>query len=153
MPRKSQRAQMAEWMATWMLSGEQEKAVVLLAEGKTIAEIAECIEVDEHTVRSWRWEHPGVQAAMNSRRREAWTAVTDRLRALVPKALEVLERELEGETPLPAALHILKACGLYGLQAPEGRVEFTDPEEIAFKQAAHQQSMEMQRDRVLFGSY
>ena len=29
----------------------------------------------------------------------------------LPKALEVLKSELEGETPLPAAVHVLKACG------------------------------------------
>jgi hypothetical protein len=41
--------------------------------------------------------------------------MTNRLRGLLPKALEVLTCELEGEHPLPAAVHVLKACGLYGM--------------------------------------
>ena len=40
--------------------------------------------------------------------------MTDTLRGLLPKALQVLKYELESETPLPAAVHVLKACGLYG---------------------------------------
>ena len=144
MPRKRP----VESASEWALSSEQEMAVILLAKGKTIAETAESVEVSEHTVRAWRWEHPGVQAAVHSRRQEDWAAVTDRLRALVPKALEVLERALEGETPLPAALHILKACGLYGLQEPEGK---TEAEAIAISQSIHQQSLA--RERMLAELY
>ena len=143
MPRKRRR----ERASAWALSSEQERVVVLLAQGKTIAETAESVEVSEHTVRSWRWEHPGVQAAVNSRRQEDWVVVTDRLRALVPKALEVLEQELAGETPLSAALHILKACGLYGLRRTDMWDGCTDPEEIAIGQAMHQQ--ERERERML----
>ena len=141
MPRKRRRERASEWA----LSSEQEKAAVLLAKGKTIAETAESVEVSEHTVRSWRWEHPGVQAAVNSRRQEDWAVVTDRLRALVPKALEVLEQELEGEAPLAAALHILKACGLYGLRATGMWDGLTDPEDIAIEQAVQQQSRTRER--------
>src|SRR5262245_15086877 len=138
MPRKKP----SESASEWALSSAQEMAVILLAKGKTIAETAESVEVSEHTVRAWRWEQPGLQAAVNGRRQEDWAAVTDRLRALVPKALEVLEQELEGETPLPAALHILKACGLYGLRAPNRWAELTDPEDIAIEQIVHQQARE-----------
>jgi hypothetical protein len=52
--------------------------------------------------------------------------MTDTLRGLVPKALEILKCELEGETPLPAAVHVLKACGLYGMSAPHGPTEVDD---------------------------
>jgi hypothetical protein len=141
MPRKRRR----ERASAWALSSEQERVVVLLAQGKTIAETAESVEISEHTVRSWRWEHPGVQAAVNSRRQEDWVVVTDRLRALVPKALEVLEQELAGETPLSAALHILKACGVYGLREPNRWAELTDPEDIAVEQLVHQQARARER--------
>jgi len=41
----------------------------------------------------------------------------------------VLKAELEGETPLQAAIHVLKACGLYGgVAAPRGA---TDPQVLA----------------------
>ena len=52
--------------------------------------------------------------------------MTDSLRGLLPKALEVLTHELEGETPLPAAVHVLKACGLYGMLPPRGPTEVED---------------------------
>ena len=37
-------------------------------------------------------------------------------------------RELDGEAPLPAAIHILRAVGPYGIAAPSG---VTDPQAIA----------------------
>ena len=54
--------------------------------------------------------------------------MTNRLRGLLPKALEVLTCELEGEHPLPAAVHVLKACGLYGNVSPLGPTEVEDAE-------------------------
>jgi hypothetical protein len=59
--------------------------------------------------------------------------MADSLRALLPKALETLQKELEGEAPLQAAIHVLKACSLYGaLPAPSGPTEVEDAE-IALK--------------------
>jgi len=52
--------------------------------------------------------------------------MTDTLRGLLPKALDVLARELEGETPLPASMSVLKACGLYGMLPPRGPTERED---------------------------
>ena len=48
------------------------------------------------------------------------------MRGLLPKALEVLQSELEGDHPLPAAVHVLKACGLYGNVSPLGPTEVED---------------------------
>ena len=107
---------------TWALSPQQETAVDLLASGKTVAETAQALDVTRQTVGAWL-RHPGVQAALNGRRQELWVGVTDRLRGLLPKALDVLAQELEGENPVPVAVHILKACGRYGLLAPDGPVE------------------------------
>ena len=113
----------------WTLTPQQETAVDLLASGKTVTDTAAAVEVTRQTVSEWRNQHPGFQAALNRRRQELWVGMTDTLRGLLPKAMEVLKSELEGETPLPAAVHVLKACGLYGgLAAPSGS---TEPEEIA----------------------
>ena len=77
----------------------------------------------------WLNHHPGFQAALNRRRQELWVGMTDTLRGLLPKALEVLKSELESETPLPAAIHVLKACGLYGgIPVPQGPTEVEDAE-------------------------
>jgi hypothetical protein len=110
----------------WILSPQQETAVDLLASGKTITDTAQAVEVTRQTVSEWLNHHPGFQAALNSRRQELWAGMTDVLRGLLPKALEVLKRELEGETPLPAAVHVLKACGLYGMLPPRGPTEVED---------------------------
>ena len=111
----------------WTLSPQQDTAVSLLASGKTITDTATAIDVTRQTVSEWLNHHPGFQAALHSRRQELWEGMTDTLRGLLPKALEVLRGELEGATPLPAAVHVLKACGLYGgIPAPQGPTEVED---------------------------
>jgi len=102
----------------WSLTPQQETAVDLLASGKTVTDTATAIEVTRQTVSEWLNHHPGFEAALHSRRQELWAGMTDALRGLLPKALEVIERELDGEAPLPAAVHVLKACGLYGILPP-----------------------------------
>ena len=104
----------------WTLTEEQATAVDLLATGRTIGETAEALEMPVQTVHEWCRSHPGVQAELNTRRQELWTGTTDRLRALLPKALEVLAEELKGENRLHAAVHVLKACRLYGAELPLG---------------------------------
>ena len=110
----------------WTLTPQQETAVDLLASGKTVTDTATAVEVTRQTVSEWLHRHPGFQAALNSRRQELWAGMADTLRGLLPRALEVLKCELEGEQPLPAAVHVLKACGLYGMPAPHGPTEVED---------------------------
>jgi hypothetical protein len=104
----------------WTLTVEQSAAVDLLATGKTVSETAVALEVPVQTVSEWYRSHPGVQAELNACRQELWTGTTDRLRALLPKALAALTHELEGENRLQAAVHVLKACRLYGAELPLG---------------------------------
>src|SRR2546422_3751766 len=122
----------------WTLSPQQETAVDLLASGKTVTDTAKAIEVTRQTVSEWLNHHPGFEAALNRRRQELWTGMTDALRGLLPKALEVLKCELEGEQPLPAAVHVLKACGLYGgIAAPQGPTEVEDAVAAQRQRAYH----------------
>ena len=47
----------------------------------------------------------------------------ERLRSLIPKALETLEGSLGDEKQaMAAAVHLLKAAGLYGLPEPSGPI-------------------------------
>jgi hypothetical protein len=131
----------------WTLSLQQETAVDLLTTGKAITDTAMAIKVTRQTVSEWVNHHPGFQAAVNARRQELWHGMTDTLRGLLPKALDVLARELDGETPLPAAVHVLKACGLYGMLPPRGPV---DSEDIAI---AEQQRAKDRRQAALLASY
>jgi hypothetical protein len=67
-----------------------------------------------------------LRLALNARRHEQWGEQIHRLRGLLPKALDVLEQELEGENRLQAAVHVLKACKLYGIPVVAGPTEVED---------------------------
>lgn len=125
----------------WTLSPEQSAAVDLLASGKTVSETAVALEVPVQTVSEWYRSHPGVEAELNARREDLWAGTADRLRALLPKALEVLAEELKGENRLHAAVHVLKACRLYGAELPVGS---TDVEEIVLTEKARVKSKRQQ---------
>jgi hypothetical protein len=124
----------------WTLTPQQETAVDLLASGKTVTDTAKAIEVTRQTVSEWLHHHPGFEAALNSRRRELWNGMTDTLRGLLPTALEILKRELDSATLLPAAVHVLKACGLYGVPVPHGPTEVEDAV-AAQRQRAYQRAL------------
>jgi hypothetical protein len=116
----------------WSLSEQQRTAINLIVSGKNFQTVADAIAVQRPTVSHWVNHHPGFQAELNRRRQELWADLVDGLRSLAPKALEVLVWELEGEAPLAAAIHVLKASGLYGgIAAPAGP---TDPDTIAIAQ-------------------
>ena len=112
----------------WTLSQQQLTAIDLLVTGNTLQAVADAIGVQRPTVSQWVNHHAGFQAELNLRRQQLWADLVDGLRALAPKAMEVLKAELEGETPLQAAIHVLKACGLYSMPVPQGP---TDPEDAA----------------------
>src|SRR5215207_9575776 len=110
------------------LSIEQLNAVDLLVTGKSDREVAEAVGVSRQTVCGWRLYDPYFQAELNKRRKEVWGASLDKLRSLLPKALEVVERELEGgDNSLGAALKVLQMANIAGLTRDVGSA---DPEEI-----------------------
>lgn len=112
----------------WELTPQQAAAVDLLAAGRTVSETAQAVGVVRQTVSEWLNQHHGFRAELNRRRQELWDGVTDRLRALLPKALDVVAGALDGENALAAALHVLKGCGAYGLRAPSGPTTAEDAE-------------------------
>jgi hypothetical protein len=109
------------------MTPQQELAVDLLASGKTVTEAAAAIGVSRQTVSDWLNRNADFRASLNARRQELWEAMGDRLRALLPDAVEALASELRDGNRLKAAALILRACGADGLPAPLGP---TDPEEM-----------------------
>jgi hypothetical protein len=108
----------------------QQSAIDLLASGKTDTETAELLGLSRVTVSKWRLYDPVFQAALNQRRAEVWGAGCDRLRSLVPKALDTLADELDNrDNPhrLKAAIEVLKLA-----QQPAGAagIGSTNAEEI-----------------------
>lgn len=115
----------------FILTPQQEAAVVLLASGKNISDTAAALEVSRQAVSGWANRNSAFIAALNLRRQELWSEVVDSLRCLIPQAIEVLENELKGKDPLAAAVHVLKASGIYGASEPSGP---TDPQVVQNEQ-------------------
>jgi predicted transcriptional regulator len=115
----------------WTLTPQQDTAVDLLAAGHNVTATAAVLGVGRQAVSGWLHHHAGFQAALNQRKQELWQELTAALRALAPRAVAVLEQELERENRLQASVHILRACGVYGMVPPAGP---TDPATIALAQ-------------------
>lgn len=126
------------------LTPRQAGVADLLATGSSVTAAAEVVGVARQTVSEWLNRNYVFRAELNRRRNELWAERTERLRSLVPKALDVLEHELDGEHALQAAIHTLRATSLYGFPIPNGE---TDPEEME----ADEHSLKMIRAVSRFG--
>ena len=114
------------------LTEQQAHAADLVAEGKSLGDVAAAIGAAAATVSEWQADNPAFIAEVNRRRREAWATAQDRLRALVPQALDALAQAVEAGD-LKASVEVLKAVGVYGkVPAPGGQ---TDPELVQVQQA------------------
>ena len=101
------------------ISIEQQNAIELILLGKSDQEVADTVGVHRVTVTRWRNYDPYFQAELNRQRKDLSAETRDRLRALVPKALERIEREVaDGPMGVQVALQILK---LSGLDQPSGK--------------------------------
>lgn len=97
------------------LTVAQQNAVDALACGKNDTETAELVGVHRVTVTKWRRYSLPFQAALNRHRSDIWSAGVDRLRSLLPKAMETLGELLEEGPPelrLKAALAVANLCPL-----------------------------------------
>jgi len=98
------------------LAIEQMNAIDQLVIGLTDQEVADKVGVARQTVTKWRLYHPGFQAELNKRRKEVWGSAADRLRSLLPKALDRIEKILLDDSnpnSWRAAVELLKAAGLH----------------------------------------
>src|SRR5262245_35840487 len=113
------------------LSEQQQAAVELLAGGKTDKEAARTLNLPGATVARWRMHDPVFQAALNACRAESWRAGLDRLRSMVPQALDALAEELnQADNPNRSKLALdtrrlakLSDIAPQGPQEPETIVE------------------------------
>ncbi len=111
------------------LTPQQAAAADLLAFGATVTDAAETVKVSRQTVSEWLHHNAAFQAALHARQRELWQGHVERLRSLVPKAMDTLEVAVSDEKQgVAAAVHILKAAGLYGLPEPNGSIHADDIE-------------------------
>jgi len=97
----------------------QQNAVAAFLAGLSDTEAADAAGVTRQTVCGWRNHNPAVVAAMNQARRDLWERSADRLRGLVPLAIDMLEVQLGSPLPDPkTALDVLRLAGLAERGAP-----------------------------------
>jgi len=129
-------ARMTKPGKTGQLTVQQENAIDLLVQGQSDREVAEAVGVARQTVTTWRNSNANFVAELNRRRQEVWGSQAEQLRQLVAKAVQVLAEDLEDDDKAlrqRAAVHILRAVGLYGADlTPTGA---TDSEAVRLEWA------------------
>lgn len=115
------------------LTPDQATAVDILATGGSLDDVQKATTVEAATVRAWLRDADFV-ASLNVRTNEVRDAHLDRLRAMVPKALDTLEGLLESQDEavrLRVASYVLKAAALDSV--PWQRIDQTKPEYVRNK--------------------
>lgn len=133
----------AQPMAYPRLSVAQQNAIDLLLTGQSDRAVGDAVGVSRETVWHWRHEHPVFLAELNRRRQALWADVHDRLRALVGKAVEVLEQAVHGGD-LKAAVEVLKIVKIHGNVPPADGPE--DPDLVLWQQAEDWAALALQRE-------
>ena len=109
---------------TRALSIEQHNAIDTLVTGKSDQATANAVGVNRVTVLKWRLHDPLFQAELNRRRADLWGTAAERLRALLPKALDVLANQLDDQDHgLQAAIAVVRLAGLEKIGAPKGETD------------------------------
>lgn len=130
------------------LTPQKAAAADLLASGRTVTDTAEAVGVTRQTISEWLNRSNTFQAGVGRRRGEVWDCAVDRLQGLLPKALDLIERELQGNS-LAAALAVLKAAGLHGVGAPTGPRTVEEVELAAEESAADRRLRAMGAELML----
>ena len=100
---------------------KQYNAIDAILDGATDQEAAKRCGVSRQTVNGWKNNDPEFIEVLNRRREELWDTHLDQLRAMVGIAVQTLADDLASNYGLQikreAAIHVLKAIGLYGKDA------------------------------------
>ena len=106
----------------------QEKAIRLLMAGLNDGAVADKLGLARQTVNNWRHNEAAFAARFNAERQALWSTHREKLRSLVAQAVDVLAEDmvakLEPKLRQSAAIHVLKAVGLYGQDMkPSGAID------------------------------
>ena len=98
------------------LTQTQYNAIDAILTGATDQEAADRCGVTRQTVNGWKNNDPEFIAVLNQRRELLVDMYLDRLRAMVGRALQVLDDNMANSCffDRECAVHVLKAAGLYG---------------------------------------
>src|SRR5689334_12867622 len=78
------------------LNEKQRLAVELMAAGQKVGALAQAVGIDRKTLYRWRQEE-SFQEAIDARRKELWRRASDRIRALLDPAIDVIEQHLKDD--------------------------------------------------------
>ena len=84
---------------TRQLSDKHLRAIPLILSGKTDSEVAKAVGVSRQTINYWKNKDIYFQAELNYQRREAYDSQIERIRRLLPKAVDVIEDGLNSKDP------------------------------------------------------
>ena len=138
---------MAEAPHRNQLTPQQETAIDMILTGKNDREVAQNIGKSRSTVNTWRNHDPLFIATLNDHRQQVSGGQLNRLNNLVIEAVDVLQEGLHDsdiKVRITAAVHILKATGVYGATVPDSQV--TDPAEVAADHAVKNDQRKMRLD-------
>ena len=114
------------------LNPQQELALSAILLGKNDEAVAAAAGVTRQTVCEWRNHNYQFIAELNRRRAEIWDAVSDRMRAAMLCALDVISTELERRDNVDMALSVLRMC-----KVNPGIIGSADAAEIEGDRLAH----------------
>ena len=106
----------------------QEKAIQLLMTGRSDQAVADELDIARQTANNWRHNDAAFAARFNAERQALWSTHREKLQSLVVQAVDVLAEgmaaTLEPKLRQSAAIHVLKAVGLYGQDMkPSGPID------------------------------
>ena len=108
------------------LSGPQAVAAAALAAGATVTDAATAAGVHRATASEWAHHDPDFIAAVNTLRAEAFSAITDKLRATVSAAVDVAAQAVAAGD-LQAALTVLRLVAVDKVPlAPSGPTDASE---------------------------
>lgn len=129
------------------LTAKQETVLGLLLAGNTQVEAAKAAGAAEATVSRWMHGNALFVATLNQRRQDVWDTRAERLRDLVPLAIDIIEAAMQPEKPegmrVRAALAILKTQGLATGGRPRGE---TDADKLETSMIASRGIGQLHRD-------
>ena len=108
------------------LTHQQLVAVDALSSGANVTGAAKAAGVTRQTCSEWLNRSAEFQSALDERRAEMWRESVVKARALVPRALEIVEDELSGDRRFQAARLVLSLCGFGESVAPKAGAQGGD---------------------------
>lgn len=112
------------------LTIQQQNAIDILVTGCSDKDTADKVGVNRSTITRWRLYHPAFQAELNAQRAAVWGTAKEKLRSLIPEAVDILAQALhdpDNEDRAKLALDLIKAVGASN---ELDRVGSIDPEAI-----------------------